>query len=100
VYFNGPTVKAENGPKNHLQVEKVWRGVPDTTGYPDVTFTLYQGWQTADGTVSSNGGESWKYVNEHTGDTYENIKLTDGQCTVEEAYDEIKAGIDEVKESL
>ena len=28
------------------------------------------------------------------------VKLTNGECTVEEAYDEIKAGIDEVKASL
>lgn len=35
-------IVAMNGPTNRLVVKKKWRGTPDTTGFPGVTFTLYQ----------------------------------------------------------
>ena len=67
-------IVAVNGPANRLVVEKDWRGVPDATGFPHVTFTLYQGWANGDGTVSPNSGDSWVYVNE-AGESYRNIEL-------------------------
>ncbi len=35
-------IEARNEPQKDLVVEKVWRGIPDNTGYPTVYFTLYQ----------------------------------------------------------
>ena len=64
-------VVAVNKPKSNLEVKKVWRGVPDTTGYPEITFTLYQGWVNGEGVVSINSGDSWMYEN----GKYKNIKL-------------------------
>lgn len=68
-------IVAVNGPANRLVVKKNWRGVPDATGFPHVTFTLYQGWANSDGTVSSNSGDSWVYENENTHVKYEHVEL-------------------------
>ena len=46
------SVEVTNGPANRLVVEKLWRGVPDTTGFPEVTFTLY----VTNNTNGNNGG--------------------------------------------
>ena len=59
-------IVAVNGPSNRLIVKKYWRGVPDTTGFPHVTFTLYQTW--------ADGNEGWIYRNED-GETYEHIEI-------------------------
>jgi len=62
------SIIAVNGPTNRLIVKKVWRGVPDTTGYPGITFTLYQTW------ADDQNGNGWIYTSE-SGTTYENIEL-------------------------
>ena len=61
------TIVAVNGPSNRLVVKKYWRGVPDTTGFPHVTFTLYQAW--------ADGNDGWVYVNPETGASYQNIEI-------------------------
>ena len=77
IYADRQNVVAVNTPSSKLKVEKAWRGVPDTTGYPEVTFTLYQGWLNWDGTaVSPNSGDSWVYENE-SGTKYEDIPLNE-----------------------
>lgn len=58
---------ALNGPANRLIVKKMWRGVPNTTGFPTVTFTLYQTW--------ADGNEGWVYENAETQAHYEHIEL-------------------------
>lgn len=72
-------IVAVNSPPNRLIVEKVWRGIPDTTGFPLMKFTLYQGWLQGDH-VSPNGGESWVYENE-SGIKYEHIELPGNSLT-------------------
>lgn len=62
------SVIALNGPSNRLIVKKLWRGVPDTTGFPAVTFTLYQTWE------DDQNGQGWIYRNEE-GTEYKNIEL-------------------------
>ena len=61
------SIIALNGPSNRLIVKKLWRGVPDTTGFPAVTFTLYQAW--------ADGNEGWVYENPDTHACYEHIEL-------------------------
>ena len=61
------SIIALNGPSNRLTVKKLWRGVPDTTGFPAVTFTLYQAW--------ADGNEGWVYENPDTHESYQHIEL-------------------------
>ena len=61
-------IVAVNGPSNRLIVRKLWRGVPDTTGFPAITFTLYQAW--------ADGNDGWIYENPETHTRYENIELS------------------------
>ena len=61
------SIIAMNGPSNRLIVKKVWRGVLDTTGFPGVTFTLYQ-------TTDQNGNDAHPYRDEN-GTVYEHIEL-------------------------
>ena len=61
------SIIAVNGPSNRLIVKKYWRGVPDTTGFPPITFTLYQAW--------ADGNDGWVYVNDK-GQSYQNIVLS------------------------
>ena len=60
-------VVAVNGPRNRLIVKKLWRGAPDTTGFPTVHFTLYQTW------ADDQNGNGWVY--EENGERYEHIEL-------------------------
>lgn len=61
------SVVAVNGPRNRLIVKKLWRGAPDTTGFPTVHFTLYQTW------ADDQNGNGWVY--EENGERYEHIEL-------------------------
>ena len=61
------SIIALNGPSNRLIVKKLWRGVPDSTGFPAVTFTLYQAW--------ADGNDGWVYENTETHARYEHIEL-------------------------
>lgn len=61
------SIIALNGPSNRLIVKKLWRGVLDTTGFPGITFTLYQ-------TTDRNGNGAQPYVDEN-GTVYKNIEL-------------------------
>lgn len=72
------SIIAVNGPANVLTVEKKWRGVPNATGFPHVTFTLYQTWADG-GNISTNNG--WVYENETTHDRYEHIELPANSLT-------------------
>ena len=62
------SIVAVNGPANRLRVKKLWRGVPDNTGFPAITFTLYQTW--------ADGNDGWVYENPDTGTRYEHIELS------------------------
>ena len=64
------TVNVTNGPTNRLVVKKDWRGVPDTTGFPAIRFTLY--WTWAD---DQNGNFGGVYKN------YQNIELSGNNTT-------------------
>ena len=75
------TIVAKNSESNRLKVTKQWRGVPDTTGFPSVKFTLYQAW-------ASNPTDGWPYVKgaerrpaSGTAGTYTDIELSDGMWT-------------------
>ncbi len=61
------SIVAVNGPANRLRVKKLWRGVPDNTGFPAITFTLYQTW--------ADGNDGWVYENPDTHARYEHIEL-------------------------
>lgn len=66
------SIVAVNGPLNRLIVRKLWRGVPDTTGFPTATFTLYQTWADG-GNLATNDG--WVYENNITHARYEHVEL-------------------------
>ena len=77
IYTDGQTIKAINEPKNPLVVKKFWRGVPDTTGYPEVTFTLYQAWLNYDGSrVSDSSNDAHVYV-DSKGNSFDHIPLNE-----------------------
>ncbi len=61
------SIVAVNEKPNKLIVKKLWRGVPDNTGFPGVKFTLYQAWE--------DENEGWVYENETTHTRYEHIEL-------------------------
>lgn len=84
------SIVAINKLAKRLKVEKEWRGVADTTGFPEIRFTLYQGWLSGEGdtaTVSTEENDSWPF--EHgletapangttENPTYQDIVLKDG----------------------
>ena len=84
------SIVAINKLAKRLKVEKEWRGVADTTGFPEIRFTLYQGWLSGEGntaTVSTDENDSWPF--EHglerapangttENPTYQDIVLKDG----------------------
>ena len=66
-------VYALNKPIPTVKVKKVWRGAPDATGFPEITFTLYQVY------TDSNNQTATRVFTDDSGTSYDHIPLNDSE---------------------
>ena len=69
IYSSGSSIDAVNEEAPQLVVKKRWRGVPDTTGYPEIKFQLWCGYREGN-VVTVNSNQTWPYKNQN-GEIYE-----------------------------